>query len=101
MKHCEHESDTQSNHASSETDWKQYAMLAAIGILFVVTLIQGIQLNALQGQTATSAAFAAAPALSSGGSTGAETNAQMMARMHPDQVQPKPSGGGSTMVGGC
>lgn len=99
-------SENQESHESrrhSKPDWMNYALLAGIGILLVVSFTQAIQIGGLQAKILPGATGTASLSAPSG--SGVETNAQMMARMHPDQVQPAQASGApapaNRQIGGC
>lgn len=87
--------------AENGSNWKSYVMIAGVGILLIFSFVQMIQISALQNGNSLSPATGAVSL--SPASSGGETYDQMMARMHPDQVQqPSASGAASPqMVGGC
>ncbi|MBI1972853.1 hypothetical protein HYS50_02520 [Candidatus Woesearchaeota archaeon] len=70
-----------------------------VGLLIVVivfSLYQAVQINDLKKSLGGGTVTTASGSTSGGG----ETYEQMMARMHPDQVQAS-SNSGPAMVGGC
>ncbi|MBI4021384.1 MAG: hypothetical protein HY369_04010 [Candidatus Aenigmarchaeota archaeon] len=71
-------------------------LLSLTLVLLVATIVQAVQIGGLQSQTLTGAVTAAA-------NPGEETYEQMMARMHPDQVQAPAASAPAlpSMVGGC
>lgn len=103
--HCEEKSrNAPAEHThDSQANWKHYALLAGVGMLLVLNVVQAFQIGALQkaySPITGSVSLAGASADARAGEAG-ETYGEMMARMHLDQVQSAPSSGGSQMVGGC
>lgn len=105
--HNSHESTTmdccKNKEKESNNGIVSYLMLAGVGILLVFSVVNWMQLSALQSTGGTLAVSPTTANLSSS-TGGGETQAQMMARMHPDQVQasaPSTGGADKRMVGGC
>ncbi len=93
-----------SNAGKESSNWKQYVLLAGVGIVLMFSIVQAFQINALQSQLNGNAGTVSLSSASAG-----ETNDQMMARMHPEQyaAQQKSaasnssSGSTASQVGGC
>lgn len=93
----------------AEDSAKNYLMLGMIAIILIVSVVQAFQINSikneLKGSPAIGTALLSSASTSSASNSGAETNEQMMARMHPDQVQQtaatQASSSQPSMVGGC
>ena len=77
---------------------KNYFWIGLIVVVVLITLFQTLQINSLKESLKGTITGKAVQSQSSG-----ETYEQMMARMHPEQVQRKPATTSSlpTMVGGC
>ncbi len=75
---------------------KNYIVTGIVALVLVISVVQAFQINNIKNEITGNSMVSA-----SGDTSGGETYEQMMARMHPDQVAAKPSGGGSAMVGGC
>ena len=112
MKKSENENENAENAECHEShdgrkpvkyNWMNYALLAGIGIMLVVSLAQAVQIGSLQAKISPIGSGTALLAASSG--SGGETNDQMNARMHPDQVQsaqaPSAPAQANRQVGGC
>ena len=98
-----HESHDSRKPVKYNYNWMNYALLAGIGIMLVVSLAQAVQINSLQAKIGPIGSGTALLAASSG--SGGETIDQMNARMHPDQVQsaqaPSAPAQANRQVGGC
>lgn len=96
-----HESNHEHKPIESESNWKQYALLLGVVLLLVLSFVQFTQIAAIQATVGGSTTTTGGVSLAS--SSGGETQAEMMARMHPDQVQASTPAGSADprMVGGC
>ncbi|MDO8537609.1 MAG: hypothetical protein Q7S21_01870 [archaeon] len=87
------------------SDTKNYLMLAMVAIVLVVSVVQAFQINSIKKELQTGNAIGNISLSASNDATsnaGGETYEQMMARMHPDQVQQTTQTSSSPqMVGGC
>ena len=74
---------------------KNYVLIGLVMIILGITVFQAVQINSLKDQITGNAVTVV--------SQQGESYEQMMARMHPDQVQQKTVSTQSlpTMVGGC
>ena len=89
---------------SKESNSANYLMLAMVAIILVASVVQAFQINSIKNNfSGNNAAGNIAFASSNDSSAQEETYEEMMARMHPDQVQQatQTSSGQSQMVGGC
>lgn len=93
----------QSNVTGETSSTMKYVMLGVMGLVLVVSVMQAFAINSLTNDLRAGGVSVKGITASA---QGGETYEQMMARMHPDQVQPSAvtgaaTSGGSGMVGGC